>query len=108
MKLTRRAALAAGGRHVSIAAHRGRRAEIDLLEVMKKRLIVTGSTLRGQNREEKARIGRILEEKIWPLIAQKKVNPLVYKDFPIKNVAEAHKVMESGEHIGKMWLEVAG
>jgi NADPH:quinone reductase-like Zn-dependent oxidoreductase len=74
---------------------------------MQKRLVVTGSTLRGRSAAEKAAIIRAVEEKIWPLVAEKSIKPLVYKTYPIKNAAEAHKMMESSAHIGKILLEVA-
>ena len=100
------AILATGGRHVSIAVQGGRTAAVDLWQVMRKRLILTGSTLRHRSKEDKARLVRAVEEKVWPWVNDGKVKPLIYKTFPIKNAAEAHKVMESGAHIGKMVLEV--
>ena len=101
------ACLAVGGRHVSIATQQGRKVEIDLREVMARQLIVTGSTLRARPTVEKARLAREIEAKIWPLVEKSAINPLIYKVVPIKNVDEAHKMMESGEHIGKIILEVA-
>jgi NADPH:quinone reductase-like Zn-dependent oxidoreductase len=74
---------------------------------MQKRLILTGSTLRHRSKEEKARLMQEVEAKIWPFVLSGKLNPLIYQKFPIKKVSEAHKVMESGEHIGKIVLEVA-
>ena len=99
--------LAHGGRHVSIATQQGRKVEIDLREIMMRQLVITGSTLRSRSREEKARLAQEIEAKIWPLVEKSVINPLIYKVVPINNVGEAHKVMESGQHIGKIILEVA-
>ena len=98
--------LAPQGRHVSIAVQGGKNTAIDLWQVMRKRLIVTGSTLRHRSPEEKARLIKAVEEKVWPLVAAGRIKPLIYKAFAIKNVALAHKLMESGTHIGKIVLEV--
>jgi len=98
--------LAQQGRHVSIAVQGGRKAAIDIFEIMQKRLIVTGSTLRHRSKEEKARLIREVEAKTWPLVASGQLKPLIYRTFPIKNASLAHKVMESGAHIGKIVLEV--
>jgi putative PIG3 family NAD(P)H quinone oxidoreductase len=99
--------LAPLGRHVSIATQAGGVASVDMREVMKKRLTLTGSTLRSRDRAEKARLAREIEAKVWPWVVTGKVKPLIYKTLPIKNAAEAHKMMESGQHIGKITLEVA-
>jgi NADPH:quinone reductase-like Zn-dependent oxidoreductase len=99
--------LAPQGRHISIAVLGGRKANIDIFEIMQKRLVVTGSTLRHRSKEEKARLIGEVEAKIWPLVASGKIKPLIYRVFPIKNAGEAHKMMESGVHIGKIILEVA-
>jgi NADPH2:quinone reductase len=101
------AALAPFGRHVSIAAQQGRQATIDIALVMQKRLVITGSTLRARSKEEKARLMHDVEKNIWPWVISGAFKPLIYKVYPIKNAAEAHKVMESGAHIGKIVLEVA-
>ncbi len=98
--------LAPQGRHVSIAVQHGLKASIDLWAIMRKRLILTGSTLRPRSLEEKDRLRAALEAKIWPWIAGGKIKPLIYKTFSIKQVVEAHKMMESGVHIGKIVLEV--
>jgi NADPH:quinone reductase len=98
--------LAPEGRHVSIAAQGSKSATIDLWHIMRKRLVLTGSTLRHRSRTEKARLMRAVEEKAWTWVTTGKVKPLIYKIFTIKNAAEAHKLMESGAHIGKIVLEV--
>jgi len=94
------------GRHVSIAVQGGKSATIDLWAIMRKRLTLTGSTLRHRSRTEKAQLMRRVEEKAWPWVMEDKVKPLIYKVFPVKNAAEAHKALESGSHIGKIVLEV--
>jgi NADPH2:quinone reductase len=98
--------LAPLGRHVSIATQHGRVAAMDLRLVMQKRLVVTGSTLRARPVQEKARLMGEIEKKIWPWVVEGKLKPLIYRVYDIKNAAEAHKVMESGAHIGKIVLEV--
>lgn len=99
--------LAPCGRHISIATQNGAKAEIDIRLIMQKRLTLTGSTMRGRNRAEKACLLAKVESKIWPLIEAGKIKPVIYQLFPIKNAAEAHKVMESGAHMGKIVLEVS-
>ena len=99
--------LALRGRHISIATQSGVKAEIDVRFIMQKRLIVTGSTLRGRDLAEKARLVAAVEEKIWPLVAAEKIKPVIYQRVPLKNAGEAHKRMESGAHIGKIVLEVS-
>jgi len=99
------AALAPSGRHVSIATQHGRIASVDLRLVMMKRLILTGSTLRGRSAQEKTRLMAEIEAKVWPWILQGRLKPLIYRSYPIKNAAEAHKMMESGMHFGKILLE---
>lgn len=101
------ACLAPLGRHVSISTQQGRSTTLDLRLVMQKRLVVTGSTLRPRSKAEKARLVGEVEAKAWPWVLSGQVNPLIYQACSIKDVAEAHKVMESGVHIGKIALEVA-
>jgi NADPH2:quinone reductase len=99
--------LAVQGRHVSIATQQSRPATLDVRLVMQKRLTVTGSTLRTRADVEKARLITEVEAKIWPWVVSGQYKPLIYQAFRIKDAAEAHKVMESGSHIGKIVLEVA-
>ncbi len=99
-------ALAADGRLVNIAYLRGSKAEIDFLPVMLKRLTITGSTLRPQTVERKGTIAGALKERIWPLIASGGIKPVVHATFPLAEAAEAHRLMESGNHIGKIVLVV--
>lgn len=100
--------LAPMGRHISIATQQGRTASVDLRLVMMKRLWLTGSTLRARSDAEKARLIAEIEVKAWPWVREGQLKPLIFKTWPIKNAAEAHKVMESSAHIGKMALEVTG
>ena len=99
-------ALTADGRLVNIAYLRGSKAEIDFLPVMLKRLTITGSTLRPQTVERKGTIAGALKERIWPLIASGGIKPVVHATFPLAEAAEAHRLMESGNHIGKIVLVV--
>jgi putative PIG3 family NAD(P)H quinone oxidoreductase len=92
------------GRIVNIAFLKGSKVEVDLLPIMVKRLTLTGSTLRPRTVAEKAQIARALEDKVWPLLAQGKIKPQICKTFPLTEAAEAHRLMESSAHIGKIML----
>lgn len=94
------------GRIVNIAFLKGSKVEVDLLPIMLKRLTLTGSTLRPRSVAEKASIARELEAKVWPLLAQGKIKPQIYKTFPLAEAAEAHRLMESSAHVGKIVLTV--
>jgi NADPH2:quinone reductase len=96
--------LAEEGRLVFIAFLRGHKTELDINEVMRKRLTISGSTLRPRTVEFKGSIARKLREKIWPLIEAGKIRPEVYKTFPLAQAADAHRLMESSQHIGKIVL----
>jgi NADPH2:quinone reductase len=98
------AAAAMHGRIVNIAFLKGSKVEVDLLPIMVKRLTLTGSTLRPRSVAEKALIARELEVRIWPLLADGKIRPQIYKTFPLAQAAEAHKLMESSAHVGKIML----
>ena len=98
--------LAEEGRLVFIAYLRGPRSELDIDAVMRKRLTVTGATLRPRSTEFKGSLARNLREKIWPLIEAGRIRPQVYKTFPLAEAAEAHRLMESSQHIGKIVLTV--
>ncbi|HET7365262.1 MAG TPA: NAD(P)H-quinone oxidoreductase [Burkholderiales bacterium] len=98
--------LAEEGRLVFIAYLRGPRSELDIDAVMRKRLTITGSTLRPRSTEFKGTLARNLREKIWPLIEAGRIKPQVYKTFPLAEAAEAHRLMESSQHIGKIVLTV--
>lgn len=92
------------GKLVMINAMQGSEASVDLKKIMKKRLIVTGSTLRTRDVNFKHLIAQSLEKHIWPLLKEGKIKPVIYKTFPLEKAAEAHKLMESSKHIGKIVL----
>jgi NADPH2:quinone reductase len=98
--------LADDGRLVFIAFLRGPKTELDVNELMRRRLTMTGSTLRPRPVEFKGAIARNLRERIWPLIEAGRIKPVVYKTFPLEQASEAHKLMESSQHIGKLVLTV--
>jgi NADPH:quinone reductase len=98
--------LADDGRLVFIAYLRGPKAEMNIDAVMRRRLTITGSTLRPRPVEFKGAIAQKLREKIWPLIESGRIKPEIYKTFPLEQAAEAHRLMESSQHIGKIVLTV--
>jgi NADPH2:quinone reductase len=98
--------LADEGRLVFIAFLRGHKTELDVNEVMRRRLHITGSTLRPRPVEFKGYVAKNLREKIWPLIEAGRIKPEIYRSFPLEQAAEAHKLMESSQHIGKIVLTV--
>lgn len=98
--------LAPDGRLVFIAFQKGVKSEINFLPIMLKRLTLTGSTLRPRDVAFKSAIARELEAKVWPLIASRAIRPVVHATFPLAEAAEAHRVMEAGNHIGKIVLTV--
>jgi NADPH:quinone reductase-like Zn-dependent oxidoreductase len=97
---------AESGRIVSIAFLKGAKAELNVAEIMLRRLTLTGSTLRPRTVEEKAAIAESLREKVWPLIAQGRFRPVMDRTFPLAEAAAAHARLESSEHIGKITLRV--
>jgi putative PIG3 family NAD(P)H quinone oxidoreductase len=99
-------ALAVEGRLVQIAFLKGPRVELDWRTVMRKRLVLTGSTLRPRSPEEKGRIARALEARIWPLVESGAIRPVVHAVFPLEEAAEAHRLLEAGAHVGKIVLQV--
>lgn len=99
-------ALADDGRIALIALLGGAKAELDLGQVLRRRLTVSGSTLRPRSVEFKAAIAKNLETKIWPLLAEGAIKPVVYKSFALRDAAEAHRLLESSQHIGKIVLAV--
>lgn len=92
------------GRHISIATQHGQMVAISIRDIMKRRIVLTGSTLRYRTIVEKSQLASEVETHIWPMIAAGTVKPVIYQSFPLEKAAEAHKVMESGEHIGKIVL----
>ncbi|MCG6542766.1 NAD(P)H-quinone oxidoreductase [Pseudomonas sp. KSR10] len=99
--------LAVEGRLVQIAFLKGSRVELDTSPIMRKRLTFTGSTLRPRSREEKADIAKALHDKVWPLLDQGRCHPVIHATYPLEQAAEAHRLMESSKHIGKIMLKVA-
>jgi len=99
--------LALEGRYCFIAFLEGGQATIDFRPLMMKRQTITGSTLRARPDSQKAAIAVALKEKVWPLLEAKKVRPVINKVFPLDQVVDAHKLMESSAHIGKIMLKVA-
>ena len=93
------------GRLIMINAMNGRMAEVDLIQVMAKRLTITGSTLRPQSPEYKGRISKNLTERIWPLFPSQ-IKPVIYRTFPLEQASEAHRLMEQSVHIGKIILSI--
>jgi putative PIG3 family NAD(P)H quinone oxidoreductase len=98
--------LAMDGRLVQIGQMGGWQAQINMVPVLQRRLWITGSTLRARSVSEKAAIARAVQEKVWPLLEAGTVRVLIHKTFPLREAAEAHRVMESSEHIGKLVLTV--
>jgi NADPH:quinone reductase len=99
--------LADDGRIALIALLGGAKAEVDLGQVLRRRLSISGSTLRPRPVAFKARIAEALRTRVWPLIEQGKIKPAIYKTFRLEEAAAAHALMESSTHIGKIVLEVA-
>lgn len=100
------AAAAVEGRIALIALQGGAKAELDLRPLLTKRLTLTASTLRPQSPANKGRIAAALLEHVWPLFASRGLKPVVHARFPLADAAGAHKLMESGGHIGKIVLVV--
>ncbi|WP_298194457.1 NAD(P)H-quinone oxidoreductase [Metallibacterium sp.] len=98
------AALAVGGRLLQIATQRGREAALDLALMMRKRLTLTGSTLRPQSAVAKAAIASALRTQAWPLLHEGRVRPVLHRVLPFAQAADAHRLLEQGEHVGKIVL----
>jgi NADPH2:quinone reductase len=97
-------AAALEGRIVLIATMGGTRAELKLVPIMQKRLTLTGSTLRSRSVAHKAAVAAAVRENIWPLRTAGRARPIIYKTFPLTQASEAHRLMESSSHIGKIVL----
>lgn len=98
--------LADDGRLVFIATLGGSSANIDFRQVLIRRLTITGSTLRSRPIAFKAAIAAQLHQHVWPLLASRKIKPVIFKTFPLEQTAQAHALMESSTHIGKIMLTV--
>ena len=99
-------ALAMDGRLVSIAAQNGVKTTFNIFAMMQKRLTLTGSTLRARSVAEKGAIASALKQHVWPLLEAGSVHPVIYATFPLRDAAEAHRVMDASTHIGKLVLVV--
>ena len=100
------ACLTEEGRHVSIAVQRGASAEIPIFDIMRRRLTLTGSTLRPRPVEFKAMVADEIAKTVWPYVEGGRLRPVIDTSFALEAVADAHARMESGDHIGKIVLEV--
>jgi NADPH:quinone reductase len=92
------------GRLIQIGLLGSSRANLNLRPVMQKRLTITGSTLRTRSVDEKGAIARDLEARVWPLLASRQVAPVIDRTLPLSEAADAHRLLESGEVIGKIVL----
>jgi putative PIG3 family NAD(P)H quinone oxidoreductase len=100
------ACLTEEGRHVSIAVQRGPNAEIQIFDVMRRRLTLTGSTLRNRPVEFKTMVADEIASTVWPYADGGRLRPVIDSTFPLAEATRAHERMESGEHVGKIVLEV--
>ncbi|HEX6361724.1 MAG TPA: zinc-binding dehydrogenase, partial [Albitalea sp.] len=98
-------ALADDGRLVIIAVQGGTQAQIDAGAVLRRRLTITGSTLRPRSVGFKTAIAQALRAEVWPWLESGKVKPVIHQVFPAERAAEAHALMESNQHIGKLVLQ---
>jgi NADPH2:quinone reductase len=101
--------LAMDGRLVQVATMHGSKVErFDLLKVMQRRLVITGSTMRPRPIGEKGAIAQALKERVWPVLNAGRCGPLIYATFPLAEAAAAHRLMESSRHVGKIMLVTGG
>jgi len=98
--------LADDGRIVLIALLGGAKATLDLGQVLRRRLTISGSTLRARPVEFKAKIAASLQQRVWPLIEAGKIKPVIFKTFPLEQASAAHALMETSTHVGKIVLQV--
>jgi putative PIG3 family NAD(P)H quinone oxidoreductase len=98
--------LAMDGRLIMIGRQRGEKSELDVMAVLRRRLTLTGSTLRARSVAEKGALAQAVHQHVWPLFESGAVRPIVYQTFPFRDAAEAHRLMESSAHIGKLVLLV--
>lgn len=95
------------GRLVYINAMRGNKVQIDVAEIMRRRLSITGSTLRSRDTPFKSHLAREILDNVWPLLETGQIKPIIHKTFPLSDAAAAHTLMEESSHIGKIVLSVA-
>jgi NADPH:quinone reductase-like Zn-dependent oxidoreductase len=98
--------LAEEGRHVSIAVQRGASAEIQIFDIMRRRLTLTGSTLRPRSIEFKTMVADEIARTVWPYAEGGRLKPIIDSVFPLRDAAAAHARMDAGDHVGKIVLEV--
>ena len=98
--------LAMDGRLVMIGRQGGVKSEIDIMPILRKRLTLTGSTLRTRSVEEKGALARAVHQHVWPLFESGAVKVVIHSTFPLRSAADAHRMMESSAHIGKIVLTV--
>jgi len=98
--------LADEGMHVSIAAQRGATPELPLWEMMRRRLTLTGSTLRARSVDFKSQLALEIQRQVWPFLEMDRYRPVIDSVFPLEQAADAHRRMESGEHVGKIVLQI--
>lgn len=99
-------ALAIGGRHISIAFLQGSNVKLNLAQVMMRRQVLTGSTLRARPDADKARLVAAVLKFVWPKLAKGEIRPLIHRVFDLADVAQAHELMQSSRHIGKIMLRI--
>jgi putative PIG3 family NAD(P)H quinone oxidoreductase len=96
--------LGMNGRLVQIGAQAGPHASLNLMPILQRRLTLTGSTLRARTVREKGELAREVERHVWPLLASRRVAPVIDRTYPLAQAADAHRRLESSEHIGKIVL----
>jgi len=99
-------ALKTGGRLVHIASQAGAVVELPIMKIMQKRLVITGSTLRPRDADEKARIAAAVERVVWPWIEAGKIKTVIDRTYPLAQAGAAHARLEAGGHVGKVVLTV--
>ncbi len=97
--------LAYQGRLLQIALMQGYKAEVDFRPLLMKRVTLTGSTLRPRSVKEKAELAQSLRKEVWPLMDSGTIRPIIHQTFPLEKAADAHRLMESSNHIGKILLK---
>ena len=99
--------LAEDGRHVTIAVQGGIKAEINMAKVMMRRLTLTGSTLRARPVAFKSLVADEIARSVWPFVQEGRLKPVIHTTFPLAEAAAAHRLMESGDHVGKIVLTMS-
>jgi NADPH2:quinone reductase len=98
--------LADDGRLAIIALLGGAHSDVDLSQILRRRLTITGSTLRPRSIEFKTAIVAKLQSQVWPFLQSKRIKPVIYRIFPLEQAAQAHELMETSRHIGKIMLKI--